>query len=260
MPFVIAFALGAIAGSFLNVCIIRIPIKESILFPASHCLSCRRAIAWYDNIPIVSFFILKGRCRNCAAGISWQYPVVETLSALLFVLFYAVYGLTATGIIYLVLSLALFTQSFIDFKYQIIPDGITLPGIVLGLGLSTFFPVIHGADSWTVGLWNAILGVVVGGGILYLIGTVAEFFLKKEAMGGGDVKLLAMIGAFVGWGGVLGTLFLSSFIGSIVGLYFRFKKGEERIPFGPYLALAAFLYLFFGQRVFESYRQLIGWA
>src|SRR3989338_7890929 len=194
MFFVTAFVLGAVIGSFLNVCIIRIPKGESIFFPASHCVSCHKRIAWSDNIPILSFIFLKGRCRQCSAKISWQYIVVEFLTACVFVLCYGVFGLTVKGILYLILSLALLTESFIDLKHQIIPDVITLPGIVIGLIASTVFPLLHGQDSFLFGFLRSLGGVLLGGGFLYLAGAVAEWILKKEAMGGGDVKLLAMIG------------------------------------------------------------------
>jgi leader peptidase (prepilin peptidase)/N-methyltransferase len=243
MPFVIAFVLGTIIGSFLNVCVFRIPAKKSILFPASHCVSCKRAIFWHDNIPLLSFLVLKGRCRNCGCKISPQYPFVELLGGGLFVLFYAVFGLSAQGFVFLLLALILLVAGLIDYRHQIIPDEITLPGILAGLVLS----------FWTQGLLNAVLGMLLGGGILYLAGTIAQWILKKEAMGGGDVKLLAMIGAFLGWKAVLWTLFTGSFVGTGVGLYLRFVKKQERIPFGPCLALGAFLYLFFGESFFNWY-------
>ncbi|MGH7198263.1 MAG: prepilin peptidase [Candidatus Omnitrophota bacterium] len=258
MPILILFLLGAAVGSFLNVCMIRIPMRESIAFPASHCLSCRRPIAWFDNIPIVSFFALKGRCRNCGSRISWQYPAIEALTGFSFVLFFGVFGLTAKGILYLVLSLALLVVSVIDWKTQIIPDVISLPGLALGLAASIIFPGLHGAESWKGGLIQSAAGAFVGGGILALIGTLAERILKKEAMGGGDVKLLAMIGAFIGWRGILWTLFAGSFAGALIGMYLRVRKGEERIPFGPFLAFAAVSYLFFGERVWQWYLNTIG--
>lgn len=258
MPFLILFLIGAAVGSFLNVCMIRIPMRESIVFPASHCFSCRRPIAWFDNVPILSFFVLKGHCRNCRSKISWQYPIVEMLTALAFVLFYGMFGFTARGILYLVFSLALLAVSVIDWKDQIIPDAISLPGIVLGLGASLLFPGLHGSETRLAGLIQSGAGVLLGGGLLYLIGTVAEWLLKKEAMGGGDVKLLAMIGAFIGWRGIFWTLFAGSFAGALVGLYLRVRKGEERLPFGPCLAAAAVSYLFFGERVWQWYLNTIG--
>jgi leader peptidase (prepilin peptidase)/N-methyltransferase len=258
VPFLILFFLGAAVGSFLNVCLIRLPMRESIMFPASHCLSCRRPIAWFDNIPVLSFLALGGRCRNCGSRISRQYPLVEILTALAFVFCYGVFGMTAKGVLYLALVLALLAVSVIDSKDRIIPDAVTLPGIALGLGASLALPHLLGADSRLTGLMQSALGVLLGGGILWLIGTAAEWALKKEAMGGGDVKLLAMIGAFTGWQGVLWTVFFGSFAGMVVGLYLRACKGEERLPFGPCLAAAAVLYLFFGGTVWRGYLNMVG--
>ncbi len=253
IPYLLIFVFGAMIGSFLNVCIIRVPKEESIVFPASHCVSCKKPIAWFDNVPLVSFLVLRGRCRHCKTTFSWQYFWVELLTACLFVVFYHVFDFTPKGVIYLALSLALLVESFIDMKYRIIPDGITLPGIVLGLVLSGVFPVLHGKTQWYEGLLAAFIGLLVGGGFLFLAGTIAEWALKKEAMGGGDVKLLAMIGTVIGWPGVLWTIFASSFIGSFVGVYQRLKQGDELIPYGPFLALGAFLYLFFGPAIILWY-------
>ncbi len=249
----IAFLFGSMVGSFLNVCIFRLPKEESIVFPASHCTSCSKTIVWFDNIPVLSFVVLGAKCRNCHAKISWQYPLIEIVSAVLFVIFYRTFGLTPKGFLYLYLSLVLLVQSLIDMRYRIIPDLLTLPTIVIGLIVSAFFPEIHGQSSHFTGFLQSLLGVFVGGGFLYAAGTIGEWILKKEAMGGGDVKLLAAIGAVIGWRGVLWTIFVSSLIGTVGGLYLRFTKGEELIPFGPYLALGAFLYLFYGSSVIEWY-------
>lgn len=253
MPLVIAFLMGAVTGSFLNVCIFRIPAGESLVFPASHCLSCRRPIAWRDNIPIVSYFLLKGRCRACGTSISPQYPLIEWLAAVFFAVFYAHFGLSVKGVCYLGLSLALMVVSAIDLRHQVIPDEITLPGILVGMAVSSIWPEMQGSGPAFAGFVHSVIGALVGGGILYVAGSLAEWVLKKEAMGGGDVKLLAMIGAFLGWKAVLWTLVVSSFLGSIVGIYLRLSKGEERIPFGPYLSLAAVLYFFFGPSFLNWY-------
>ncbi len=247
------FVMGAIVGSFLNVCILRIPKEESIVRPPSHCVSCQKSIQWYDNIPIISFLFLKGRCRECQKPIAWQYIIIETATALLFLLFYLCFGFSAVGFIYLTLTLLLLVESVIDMRYQIIPDSITLPGILLGLCLSGLFPGLHGGSRFWEGFLQSLLGIVAGGGFLYLIGSLFEKILKKEAMGGGDVKLLAMIGAFLGWKGVLWTAFAASFSGAFVGLYYKFKTGEERIPFGPHLALGAFLFIFIGNQFIHWY-------
>lgn len=258
MPALAAFVLGAMVGSFLNVCIMRLPKEESIVFPGSHCTSCGHAIAWFDNIPIASFFLLRGRCRHCASGISWQYAAVEFMTACLFVLFYGTFGLSVKGAAYLLLTLALLVQSAIDFRHKIIPDEITLPGILIGLILSAVFPALQRETVVWKGLAQSLLGVLLGGGFLYAVGALAEKLLKKEAMGGGDVKLLAMIGAFLGWKAVCWTIFVSSLGGSVVGGIQRLRGGEEQIPYGPYLGIAAFLYLFFGEPMIAWYARSLG--
>ncbi|MBI4432820.1 MAG: prepilin peptidase [Candidatus Omnitrophica bacterium] len=253
MTFIAAFIFGAIVGSFLNVCILRLPRNESLVHPGSHCVACSKAVAWHDNIPCVSYFVLGGRCRHCHVKISAQYPAVEILTGLLFILFYVIFGFTPKGVVYLVLALALLVESVIDWRYQIIPDEITLPTIVLGLAVSAMWPEFHGESSRLWGFLQSVIGLLVGGGLLYGAGAITERILKKEAMGGGDVKLMAGLGALLGWQGVFWIIFIASFLGSIVGLYLRIKEGQERIPFGPYLAGAAFFYLFFGQALMAWY-------
>src|SRR3989338_6358766 len=181
MPVLAAFVFGAMVGSFLNVCIFRLPKEESIVFPGSHCTSCKHSIAWFDNIPLVSFFLLGRKCRHCAAPISWQYVFVEFLTACTFVVFYHIFGLSVKGGVYLVFTLAIIVESAIDFRHRIIPDEITLSGIVAGLLLSAFFSFFQQETVFWKGLWQSFLGMLVGGGFLYLMGSVAEFILKKEA-------------------------------------------------------------------------------
>ncbi len=258
MPSLIVFVFGTIIGSFLNVCIFRIPKGESVVWPGSHCLACGHPIAWYDNVPVVSFFALKGRCRHCRTKISWRYVFVEIFTALIFVLFYRQFGLSIKGLVYFLLSLALIVESAIDLQHEIIPDVITLPGILIGLLVSALFPALQDETMWTAGLFKSFIGVLVGGGFLYASAVAAEFVLKKEAMGGGDVKLLGMLGAFLGWRGCLWTIFVSSLIGSVIGIYLRLKNGQRQIPFGPYLAAAAVLYVFFGEKVMAWYWHITG--
>jgi leader peptidase (prepilin peptidase)/N-methyltransferase len=248
-----AFILGAIVGSFLNVCAIRVPVAESIVSPRSHCRSCKKPIRWYDNIPCVSYFLLAGHCRDCHARISPQYAFVEFVTGFLFMLFYGTFGISVRGVVYLAVSLALFTGSLIDLKHRIIPDSITLTGIVAGLVLSAIFPSLQEQSTWKSGLFQSFLGMIAGGGFLYVTATLVEFFAKKEAMGGGDVKLLAMIGAFLGWQGAFWTIFVSSVSGSIIGLFYRLVKGEETLAYGPHIAFAAFLYFFVGHDVVQRY-------
>ena len=258
MTTLIIFVVGAVVGSFLNVCILRLPKEESIAFPASHCPSCQGKIAWHDNIPILSFLMLGAKCRYCKKRISRQYLIIETVTGLLFVLFFHAFAFTPKGFLYLYLSLCLLVQAVIDMRYKIIPDEVTLPAIVIGLLVSTVFPQVHGQTTWTGGFLWSIVGILVGGGILYLAGTVAEWILKKEAMGGGDVKLLAAVGAVLGWESVLWTVFVSSLAGSVVGIYLRLRKNEETIPFGPFLALGAFLYMFVGPQTIHWYIHFLG--
>ena len=256
----IAFVFGSLVGSFLNVCILRIPAGRSIVFPGSHCPNCQRPIRWFDNIPLLSFFVLRGRCRDCTVRISPQYFVVALATALLCVFFYQRFGLNALGVIYLALTLAILVESVIDWRHQIIPDQITLPGMVLGVAVSTLYPVLHGRHSALGGLLQSLVGLFVGGGFLYAAAVAAERLLKKEAMGGGDIKLLAMIGSLLGWKAVLWTIFVSSLLGTVVGVYRRIAKGEERIPYGPFLGAAAVLYIFFGKVVIHWYSNAIGWG
>ena len=258
METVIAFVMGACVGSFLNVCIARLPLAQSVVTPGSHCMACGKPVRWFDNIPILSYFILGGKCRDCKAAYSIRYAFVELLTALTFVLFYRSFGVTPFGAIYLTLTLALITQTFIDFDHQIIPDEITLPGIILGFVFSGIFPGLHGQTVWHQGLLQSLFGILAGGGFLYASAMLAEFFLKKEAMGGGDIKLLAMIGALIGWLGAFWVIFAASLIGSVVGIYLRITKGQQLIPFGPYIGAGAVLYLFYGQKVIGWYIGRLG--
>lgn len=254
----IAFIFGSMVGSFLNVCILRMPKDESIVFPASHCTSCKKPIAWFDNIPILSFLALGAKCRHCKKKLSWQYPVIEAVTGLLFVVFLRQFGLGPKGILYLYLTLALLVQSVIDARERIIPDAITLPALGVALAASAVFPEIHGQAAHLRGFLASLGGALLGGGFLYAVGALAEWILKKEAMGGGDVKLLAAIGGVIGWRGVVWTIFISALIGSAVGIYGKIRRGEELIPYGPFLAVAAFLYLFVGPRAIEWYFGILG--
>ncbi len=255
MQALISFAFGSIVGSFLNVCILRMPKDESVAFPSSRCPNCQKPIAWHDNIPILSFLLLRARCRHCRAAISWQYPVIEALTGLLFAVFLDRFGLGPKGFLYLYLALVLLAQGVIDFRYRIIPDLLTLPAIGVAVVASAFFPEIHGEGAHGAALWASLKGVLLGGGFLYAVGSIAEWIMKKEAMGGGDVKLLAAIGGVVGWRGVVWTIFVSALVGSIIGVWEKYlcKKGDGYIPYGPFLGLAAFLYLFVGPQTIEWY-------
>ncbi len=232
--------LGAIIGSFLNVVILRLPAGESIVFPGSHCPGCQANLAWYDNVPVLSYLMLRGRCRRCAMRISWQYPLVETAMAGLSGALFLRFGPTWTYLIYLVFCGALLAIFVIDLHHQIIPDRISLPGIILGFAVSFVNPLV----SWQ----SSLIGILAGGGTLYLIAAAYYLFTKREGMGGGDIKLLGMIGAFLGWQSLLFVVFASSVLGSLVGILAMLKQrkgGKTVIPYGPFLALAAVIYLFY---------------
>ena len=236
---------GALVGSFLNVVIVRLPEEGgSVVFPASHCPVCKKPIAWYDNIPPVSFFLLRGRCRQCQARISLRYPLVEGAMALLALALYQHFGLTLLFPIYFIFCAALLAVIFIDLQHQIIPDVISLPGIVLGFGLSFVNPFV----TWQ----DAGLGILFGGGSFYLVARTYYLLTKREGMGGGDIKLLAMIGAFLGWQSLPFVIFGSSLLGVVAGVWAMIeqrKGGKTVIPYGPFLAMAALLYLFFRQEI-----------
>ncbi len=245
----LAFVFGSVVGSFLNVCIVRLPREESIVMPHSHCLGCKRPIPWYDNIPLLSFLLLKGRCRFCKKLISKRYWVVELLTAGIFLWFYLIFGLTEQSLIYAAWGAALIVVSFIDLEHQIIPDVISLGGLAAALVLSFLVPALHASENRWLSLWESALGALVGGGSIYGIGLLGNFFFRKESMGGGDVKLLAMVGAVLGWKLVLVAFFVAPFFGSVVGLILKFRKGVEVIPYGPFLSLGSVIALMWGRDI-----------
>jgi leader peptidase (prepilin peptidase)/N-methyltransferase len=242
------FVFGTIIGSFLNVCIHRIPQGKSIVSPPSHCPRCETPIRFYDNIPLLSFIILRGRCRKCGSPISLRYPLVEFLMGLFSLILLFRFGISTLYLIYLAFFASLTLISFIDLPCRIIPDVISLPGIVIGLVISFLHPQLSIIDS--------LIGVLLGGGILYVVASVYHLVTKREGMGGGDVKLLAMIGAFIGWKGVLFTVLCSSFIGSIVGVTLMLLSSADSkyaVPFGPFLSLGAIIYVLWGEAMITWY-------
>lgn len=261
---VMSFVLGAVVGSFLNVCICRLPNNESVVRPRSRCPKCGNGIGWYDNIPILSWLILGARCRYCREIISWQYPVVEGLTGLLFLGVYWRFGFTLATPVYMVLCAALVMVTFIDLTDWTIPNEVTYPGIPLGIGLSLVGMFWPSSGLVVTDVLSALGGALVGGGILYALDKIALVVWKKPGMGFGDVKLLAMLGAFLGILGVPIIIMIASIIGSIVGLTMvvvQKRKGVESdghyLPFGPYLALAGLVYLFFGQNLIALYTGLM---
>jgi len=250
---VFVFVFGTAVGSFLNVCIYRLPGSLSIIRPRSMCPRCQTQIASYDNIPIVSYLWLRGRCRHCGAAISLRYPVVEMAAGLFAVAVFNRHGLAVESILLYAFVAALLVVTFIDIDHQIIPDVITYPGIVVGFLSSLVLDHITYKDS--------LLGIILGGGLLFLVASGYYFFTKKEGMGGGDIKLLAMIGAFLGWKAIIFTVFVGSAVGTVVGVAvaLRTQRGRKMaVPFGPFLSLGALLFLFWGQGIINWYLGFMG--
>lgn len=246
-----AFALGLVLGSFLNVVIARLPRGESIVTPPSRCPRCKKRIRPWDNVPVLSFVILRGRCRHCRRKISWRYPVVELLSGLLLWLLVRRVGDPLLLVPQAAFLLALLAIAWIDLDTRTIPDVVTIPGVGLGLAASLFAPP---------GLAAALLGALCGGVSLWLVGTLYERATSVPGMGGGDVKLAAMMGAFLGVGGVFGAIFLASLAGSVFGiLLIALGKGSRRtaIPFGTFLAPAAIALCLYGDSLFRLYRSFL---
>jgi leader peptidase (prepilin peptidase)/N-methyltransferase len=263
--YLFSFFFGSAIGSFLNVCIYRLPREESIVFPPSNCTSCNNPIRFYDNIPMISYLFLRGKCRSCRERISPVYLIVEVLSGLICALLVWRFGFSLTTLFYFVFLSALVVITFIDLEHMIIPNVITFPGIVVGIiyaGLKTDWNTAHllfGSSRLNlesiirilngVPIIDSIFGIILGGGVLFLIGFLYEVIRKREGMGMGDVKLLAMIGAFLGWKGVIFVVFISSLIGTVVGIsIILYKRGDLKyaIPYGPFLSLAAALYCYTG--------------
>ena len=239
--------LGLAVGSFLNVCIHRLPLGQSLNSPPSRCPNCDYRLQWFDNIPVVSYAMLGGRCRKCRSRISIRYPIVELVTMGLFLLHGAVFGWTALLIPRLVFACAMVVLFAIDLEHHLLPNVITLPGIVIGLIASAVLPP---------GVVDAVIGVLVGGGVLWLIGEAYFRFSGHEGMGGGDVKMLAMIGAFLGWKLVLVTLVFSSVAGSIIGLVvIAIRKGglKYALPYGTFLALGALVASLAGEAIVNWY-------
>jgi leader peptidase (prepilin peptidase) / N-methyltransferase len=230
---VVAGALGAIVGSFLNVCIYRLPLGKSIVWPSSACPSCGRELSWYENIPVLSFLVLRARCRTCAAPISVRYPLVEALTAVMFAGAWWYYGPQPLLASRLIFGCALLVLFAIDLEHHLLPNAITLPGIVIGLFFSFF----------TEPGWQAsLIGIVVGGGVLFGVAEAYYRVRHEEGLGMGDVKMLAMIGAFLGWKLTLLTLMMASLCGTIIGvLVIVTRRGSMKyaLPFGTFLALGA---------------------
>jgi leader peptidase (prepilin peptidase)/N-methyltransferase len=252
-----AFIFGSMIGSFLNVCIVRLPKNESIITPPSHCPNCKTPILFYDNFPLVSYLLLRGQCRFCKERISPRYFFVELLMGILTVALLFRFGLSAAFFVNLVFVAALVVVSFIDLDVQIVPNVISLPGIGLGF-VASLAQYPWPADSLSIppSPLSSFIGILIGAGFLWLVAWGYEFFTGTEGMGGGDVKLLAMIGAFLGWPAIPLTLFFASVTGSVIGVFLMVRAGaggKYAIPFGPFLCLGALFYLFLGRIVLDYY-------
>lgn len=248
MTLLFALLLGLVMGSFLNVCIVRLPHEESVVEPRSHCRSCKNPLAWYDNIPLISFVVLRGRCRTCTERISVRYPLVEALTAVLFVMIVAADMPPRETVLNLVLASALVVVTFIDIDYFIIPDQITWPSILIAPAAA--FVVQH------ITVRDSIVGILLGGGMLWAFAWSYEKLRGHEGMGLGDVKLLAMIGGLQGWQAPLFSLMAGAIVGSAVGLVMMVVRGRRfdmEIPFGPFLAFGSILYMLAGTRIIDLY-------
>jgi leader peptidase (prepilin peptidase)/N-methyltransferase len=247
MALVLAGLFGLVIGSFLNVCIYRLPRDQSVAWPASRCTTCGRELSWYENVPVVSYLALRARCRTCGERISPMYPIIEMATAGIFVGALAWYGATPLFAVRLVFACAMLVLFVIDLQHQILPNEITLPGIAIGLAASAFLEP---------GLRDAIIGAAAGAGILWLIAWGYERIRHQEGLGFGDVKMLAMIGAFLGWRSMLLTLVIASFLGSIVGVSLMASgRGDlgSKLPFGTFLALAAIVSALAGPEIIAWY-------
>ena len=269
----VVFVFGLIVGSFLNVCIVRLPRGGSIVNPPSHCPRCRNRIKFYDNIPLISFLLLRAKCRNCGEPISWRYPLVELTNALLYVGIVSEFWIGGEAFMMMVLCSSLIVITVIDYDHMIIPDKITLPGMLVGLTLAPFFmsplgdplpfnleALIPHAGPYLTGFLNSLIGLILGGGLLLSIGWAWEKLRHIEAMGGGDVKLMGMVGSFLGWKGALLTIMLGALAGSVIGvslIALKRHKMEKLIPFGPFLAAGALASAFYGPDIVLWYLGLI---
>jgi len=255
--FVVAFAL--VLGSFVNVCIYRLPVGESVVHPRSRCPRCKTQIAWYDNLPVFSWIALRAACRHCAAPISWRYPMVETLAAVTVLLLWRQFGPTVAFAIAAGFALSLIVLFFTDYDHQLLPDAVTLSGVGVGLAVAWINPFLRPEEGWAR-IWSACAGAALGSGLLWGVGALYSKLRGVEAMGMGDVKMMAMVGAFAGPVGVLFTIFTASVIGAVTGLLLIPLVGrslQDKLPFGCFLAPAALAALLVGQRAARAYLDLL---
>ncbi|MBI4482374.1 MAG: prepilin peptidase [Acidobacteria bacterium] len=263
------FVTGLVFGSFLNVCVHRIPREESVVTPPSRCPRCRGPIRPYDNIPLLSFVLLRGKCRLCAAPISWTYPLVELVTGCVFIIAYLRNGWSASFLIDLLFSCMIIVLVWVDYQHKILPDKVTLPGIVLGAALAPLRPPHFwawgdvplsengfGLNLTTQSLTQPLWGALVGGGALWLVGTAYLKLRQIEGLGFGDVKMMTMVGAFLGWKLTVLTIFLGSAGGAVLGTFLILFKGRDlkhQLPFGSFLGVAALASLWAGRDLLRWY-------
>jgi leader peptidase (prepilin peptidase)/N-methyltransferase len=272
MELVIALLFGLAVGSFLNVCIARLPLRESIVTPRSRCPGCRKPISAYDNIPILSYVLLGGRCRSCRKPISVRYPAVEALAAMVSVLIYHQYGLSFAWAIFFVFGCAMIVLAFIDVDHRILPDPITLNGIWVGLLVSPIVVPPNNLVSWLFrkggfvasdlvsSFGGSLLGAIVGGGLLWVVGEAFYRLRGIEGLGFGDVKMMAMVGAFLGVQLALFTILVGSLLGSVIGIAMIRFGGKSRnyaLPYGTFLAFGAVAALLWGNRLIQIYMRWV---
>ncbi|MBP7056221.1 MAG: prepilin peptidase [Candidatus Omnitrophica bacterium] len=248
---ILVFIFGAVIGSFLNVCIYRLPLGLSIVRPRSYCPKCKRQILWSNNIPIVSYLVLGGRCRDCRTRIPVRYFIVEVLTALLLAGLYLSFGFTAKFFAYSILTCGLIAVSFIDLATYGIPDVISIGGIIAGLAFSLAYPSVFDAEGRLLSFSRSFIGAVAGSLSIYMMGLLGAAAFKKEAMGEGDIILMGAIGAFLGWKLTILAFFIAPFFGALFGLVVKAKTSQSVIPYGPFLALGAVIAIFFGENVIQ---------
>jgi leader peptidase (prepilin peptidase)/N-methyltransferase len=250
--FAVAAALvGLCVGSFLNVCILRLPKEQSLLSPPSTCPQCGQRIAWYDNIPLVSWAVLRGKCRRCGTAISVQYPLIEALVGALWLAAYLRYGVSVHALAGALFCTILLGIGITDARHYLIPDEFTWGGLGIGLALSL-------VGGWQ-GFLQAVIGAAVGFGLLYAVGEAGRWLFKEEAMGGGDVKMMAMVGSFVGWKGVLLTIFAGALLGTLIFVPLSLRK-KRLVPFGVFLAVGAGVAFVWGDAIIEWYQHFLSGA
>jgi len=271
------FIFGLCVGSFLNVCIVRWPKEESVAKGRSRCPACGVTLPWYENIPVLSFVFLLGKCRHCKKRISWRYPLVELLTGVMFFLLWSRFGLTAPFVFYAYFLAALTIATFVDFEHQIIPDEVSVVGMLVGLTASYFFPSVHGEWDRRLGLAESAMGMIAGIWLVWITAVLGKWAFKKDAMGGGDLKLLGMIGAFIGLKKTLFAFLIAPWIAIPFALSVMLSKkkpsealsqaGTEASPekapagmiaFGPYLALGAVVSLLWSKKIIAWYAGLLG--